>query len=86
MPDPYPAMRPSKNAGRPSCLVMNPQNARASETRRARLLAAFDALDCNERADLLEMLETLSHAGFTEPWKQDVRGLFAKIYKLAGLR
>lgn len=82
---PYPAMRPAADAWRPSCLVMNPQNARASEARRAKLLAAFDGLDCNERADFLEEIEHLAHTGQDEPWKHDVRELFARLYAAAGL-
>jgi hypothetical protein len=53
-------MRPSKGAGRPSLLAMNPRNREASAARRTKLLAAFDALDEDTRADLLEAVETMA--------------------------
>lgn len=82
---PYPAMRHSKGADRPSCLVMNPRNREASAARRVKLLAAFDSLDCNVRADLLELIEQISqNAGERLEERREARGIIKRIYEIAG--
>lgn len=55
-------MRPSRGAYNPSALALNPTNLADSAARRERLLAAFDSLDVNDRADLLEAVETIVHS------------------------
>ena len=45
----------------PSALALNPTNLADSAARRE-LLAAFDSLDVNDRADLLEAVETTVHS------------------------
>lgn len=79
-------MQPSKDAGRPSCLVMNPRNAEASAARREQLLAAFASLDVNDQAGLLELAETwafrATSGANTESFA--ARGLFRRMYAAAG--
>lgn len=81
-------MGPSKDAGRPSALAMNPRNREASAARRAKLLAAFNSLDEDTRADLLEAIETIAFRATsptnTESYK--ARGIFRRMYDAAGLR
>jgi hypothetical protein len=55
-------MRAGKGADRPSVLAINPRNREASAERRTKLLAAFDALDEDTRADLLEEAETMTYS------------------------
>lgn len=82
----YPDMRPAKDAGRLSRLVMNPDNPRLSAERRGRLLEAFDSLDCNARADLLEAVESLVlSAGMSWSRERDTgREVIHRIYAAAG--
>jgi hypothetical protein len=75
-------MKPSKSAGRPSVLAINPRNLEASAARRARLLAAFNALDEDTRADLLEVAESWAFrataAANTESY--EARGIFRQMH------
>lgn len=80
----YPAMGPSKDAGRPSALAMNPRNREASAARRAKLLAAFDSLDENTRADLLETVETLVSTCRMTTYLSDAQAVIRQIYAAAG--
>jgi hypothetical protein len=82
-------MGPSEEAGRPSCLVMNPRNREASAARREQLLAAFLALDVNDQADLLEAAESLAFAAApgTSPYhgtRGKVCRAIGKMYAAAG--
>lgn len=82
---PYPEMGPSRGADRPSLLAINPGNEQASAKRRAKLLAAFDQLTIDQRADLLELAETVSHAaGDARLERNDLRDLVRGIYTIAG--
>jgi hypothetical protein len=80
-------MKPSRDAGRPSCLAMNPNNREASAARRVKLLKAFDSLDENIRADLLEDIESLVFkAGISiSVERDDARDIIEQVYKAAGL-
>jgi hypothetical protein len=78
-------MRHGKGADRPSCLAMNPGNREASAARRTRLLAAFDALPEDTRADLLELVETVAFAaGEASLERSDLRDLTRRMYASAG--
>ena len=79
-------MRAGKGASRPSVLVINPRNEEASAARRVRLLAAFNALPEDDRADLLEAAETMvSRASAdVDSERDEVRVLFRRIYVVAG--
>lgn len=79
-------MRPAKDAGRPSCLAINPKNREASAARRTRLLAAFDSLDEDTRADLLEAAETIAfrQSGGVDFERDDVRDIIRQAYEAAG--
>jgi hypothetical protein len=81
-------MRPAADAGRPSCLAANPRNREASAARRERLLAAFDSLDVNTRADLLEAVESLAGAAGSgvNPIRDEARRIIAQVYVAAGWR
>jgi hypothetical protein len=54
-------MEPSKDAGRPSCLVVQPDNLALSVQHRIALVASFDALPEDAKADLLEFIESWVH-------------------------
>lgn len=69
----YPEMGPGRPS-RVSELVMEPDNDRLRARRRAALLAAFDALPADYRADLLEAAENNGVA----------RHLFEAMYVAAG--
>jgi hypothetical protein len=79
-------MRPGKGASVPSVLAMNPRNPEASAARRVKLLAAFNALDEDTRADLLELAETwafrATSAANTEAY--DARTIMRQMYAAAG--
>jgi hypothetical protein len=79
-------MRAGKGASRPSCLVMNPNNLEASAARRTRLLAAFDSLPEDIRANLLEAAETIAfrHSGGVDFERDEVREIIAQTYEAAG--
>lgn len=79
-------MRPSKGAGRPSLLALNPHNLEASTARRTRLLAAFDSLDEDTRADLLEAVETMVHraSGGVDSERDAARDVIRQAYAVAG--
>jgi hypothetical protein len=79
-------LRPGAGAGRPSCLAVNPGNLEASAARRARLLAAFDSLDVNDRADLLEAVEAIvgRAAGGVDAERDRARGIIREAYAAAG--
>jgi hypothetical protein len=81
-------MKPSKNAGRPSLLALNPRNREASASRRTLLLAAFNALPEDDRADLLEAAETLASRvspglGLDEE-RDEARRVIHLVYAAAG--
>ena len=76
---------PGKHAAQPSALAMNPRNREASAARRARLLAAFDALPADTRADLIEAAETTAFTGYRDRETDDIRGIFGQLFALAGL-
>jgi hypothetical protein len=79
-------MRASKGAGRPSLLALNPNNLEASAARRERLLAAFDSLDPDTRADLLEAVETIAFRarGGVDFESSDARGILRQAWAAAG--
>jgi hypothetical protein len=77
-------MKPSKNASRASCLVMNPRNREASAARREKLLAAFESLPEDTRADLLELVETWVSTGSSDPEKIQPRAIIRQMYAIAG--
>jgi hypothetical protein len=78
-------MKPSADAGRPSCLAVNPNNRQASAARRTSLLAAFDSLDENTRADLLEAAETMAHrASGVDPERDEALRIIRQMYEAAG--
>lgn len=77
-------MRHSRGADRPSCLAMNPRNREASAARRVELLAAFDALPEDDRADLLELVESWASTGFIDPDKREAGRLLNRLYVACG--
>jgi hypothetical protein len=78
-------MKPSAGASRPSCLAMNPRNPELSAARRTRLLTAFESLDEDTRADLLEAAETWAfRAGGTDLERDDARDIMRQMYAAAG--
>jgi hypothetical protein len=80
-------MKPSAGAGRPSCLAVNPRNREASAARRVKLLAAFDALDEDTRADFLEAAETMalsSTPGGVDNVRAHARTILRRLYAAAG--
>jgi hypothetical protein len=79
-------MGPSKGAGRPSLLVLNPRNPEASAERRALLLAAFDSLDEDARADLLEAVETMVSRASSgvDQYRDEARDVIRRVYDAAG--
>lgn len=79
-------MRPSKGAGRPSLLALNPRNREMSAARRTRLLAAFLTLDEDTQADLLEAVESLVfNAGLSVSLERDdARAIIRQVYRAAG--
>jgi hypothetical protein len=79
-------MRPSEGADRPSLLALNPNNREASAARRVKLLAAFNSLDEDARADLLEAIETIAFRA-TSPANiesREARAIMRQMYALAG--
>jgi hypothetical protein len=80
----YPEMTPAKDASRPSCLAMNPDNVAASARRRSRLLAAFETLPAPVRADLLEAVETMAFTGTAGADFRDARDIIRQAYEIAG--
>jgi hypothetical protein len=64
---------------------MNPDNVGASTRRRVKLLAAFDSLPEDTRADLLELIETWAHSGTWNFDKDEARKIIAQVYAAAGL-
>jgi len=78
-------MKPSADAGRPSCLAMNPNNLRASAARREKLLAAFLGLDEDTQADLLEATETMVfRAGGVDSERDEARRIVRQMHAAAG--
>lgn len=81
----YPAMGPG-GPSRPSELAMNPRNQEAKATRRGLLLSAFDELDPDTRATLLELAETWAFrataAVNTESY--DARVIVRRMYAAIG--
>jgi hypothetical protein len=79
-------MRAGKGADRPSALALNPRNREASIARRVKLLAAFDSLDEDTRADLLEAVESLVfNAGLSVSLERDAaRDIIRQLYQAAG--
>ena len=79
-------MKPSKGADRPSLLALNPRNREASAERRVRLLAAFDSLDEDARADLLEAAETIAFRAENgaDAQSRGVRDILRRMYAAAG--
>lgn len=78
-------MKPSADAGRASYLAMNPRNREASAARRTKLLAAFNALDEDTRADLLEAVEAVTATAGGYPDGVTARRIFRQMYAAAGL-
>jgi len=81
-------MKPSKSANRLSALAINPRNREASATRRAKLLTAFESLDEDTRADLLEAVETMASRltpGLgLDSERDDARRIIKQVYEIAG--
>lgn len=78
-------MKPSRDADRPSCLAMNPNNRAATAVRRTKLLEVFLALDEDTQADLLEAVETMAHrASGVDPERDEARRIIRQMYEAAG--
>lgn len=79
-------MKPSKDAARPSALAINPHNREASARRRVKLLAAFDSLPEDTRADLLEAVESLVGTAQTgvNLYRDDALEVIQQVYAAAG--
>lgn len=77
-------MHHGKGADQPSVLALNPHNREASAARREKLLAAFDGLDVNTRADLLELVEAWVTAQPIDQAKRDARAIIRQVYEAAG--
>lgn len=78
-------MRPGRGAGSPSCLALNPRNREASAGRRVKLLAAFDSLPEDDRADLLELVESMVGRGAGDAGVMlEARRLVHQVYTAAG--
>lgn len=81
-------MRASAGASRPSSLAINPRNPQTSAARRVKMLAAFDSLDEDTRADLLEAAETMASRltpGLgLDSERDEARRIIAQIYAAAG--
>jgi hypothetical protein len=78
-------MNPGKGADWTSVLAINPRNREASAARRVKLLAAFEALDEDTRADLLELTEEIAlNAGDARLERDDTRDIIRRMYALAG--
>jgi hypothetical protein len=67
-------------------LAINPRNREASAARRVKLLATFDSLDENTRADLLEAVETMAFRGTSgaDAESTEARGILRRVYTAAG--
>jgi hypothetical protein len=64
---------------------MNPRNREASAARRVKLLAAFNGLDEDTRADLLELAETIAFAaGDAYMERSDLRDMYRELFAAAG--
>jgi hypothetical protein len=63
---------------------MNPRNVEASAARRVKLLAAFDSLPEDDRADLLELAEDIDMAGMDTARRLGLREAIAALYAAAG--
>ena len=78
-------MKPSRDAGRPSCLAMNPNNLQASAARRTKLLAVFLGLDEDTQADLLEAVETMAfRASGVDPERDEALRIVRQMHAAAG--
>jgi hypothetical protein len=74
-------MKPSEDATLPSTLAMQPHNEAASELRRVRMLLAFDQLSEDDRADLLEAIEsTVITHGTNKDYINKAREIMRRIY------
>jgi hypothetical protein len=81
-------MRASAAASRPSVLALNPRNREASAARRSKLLTAFNNLDEDARADLLEAAESmawrLTPGLGLDTERDEARTILGRMYYLAG--
>ena len=79
-------MKPGEGADRPSVLAINPRNREASAARRVKLLAAFGSLSEDDRADLLEAVESITHLahGGTGTERDEARRVIHLMYVAAG--
>lgn len=77
-------MKPSADAGRLSSLAVNPRNREASAARRTRLLAAFESLDEDTRADLLEAVESMASRPNGGIPGHEARRILSLMYAAAG--
>lgn len=77
-------MKPSAGASRPSLLAINPHNREASAARRTKLLAAFDSLDEDTRADLLEATESMAGRPMGGIPGHEARRILSLMYAAAG--
>jgi hypothetical protein len=64
---------------------MNPRNVELSAARREALLAGFDSLHEDSRADLLEAAETLAGMALPGDEAAEIRAILAQAYRAAGL-
>jgi hypothetical protein len=66
---------------------MQPDNVRLSAERRVKLLAGFDALDEDTRADIIELVEQIAHSHNRYPWQTEweCRQVIRTVYRLADL-
>lgn len=79
-------MRAARGASRPSCLTMNPDNLAASAFRRVKLLVAFNSLDEDTQADLLEAVETIAfrRSASVDFERDEAREIIQRMYAIAG--
>jgi hypothetical protein len=79
-------MKPSRGSDRPSLLALNPRNREASAARRVKLLAAFNSMDEDTMADLLEAAETIVFRAENgaDAESREARGILRQIYTAAG--
>jgi hypothetical protein len=79
-------MRASRNANRASALAVNPDNLADSAARRIKLLDAFEQMDEDDQADLLEAAEEICWrpASPGDTAQSELRRTFNLVYTIAG--
>jgi hypothetical protein len=81
-------MRASRSANTESALAINPNNLNDSAMRRVRLLDAFQQLDEDDQADLLEAAEAMYLGqplnAILNPAYADAKRILGIVYIIAG--